>query len=34
MSGDDGPHPALMGAFKSLELINDLKIILVGDENN
>ena len=32
MSGDDGPHPALMGAFKSLDLINDLKIILVGDE--
>ena len=33
MSGDDGPHPALMGAFKSLELIDDLKIILVGDQN-
>ena len=33
MSGDNGPSPALTGAFKSLELIDDLKIILVGDES-
>ena len=32
MSGDNGPQPALSGAYKSLELIDDLKIILVGDE--
>ena len=32
MSGDNGPKPALSGAYKSLELIDDLKIILVGDE--
>ena len=28
MSGDNGPSPALTGAFKSLDLIDDLKIIL------
>ena len=33
MSGDNGPAPAISGAIKSLELINDLKIILVGDES-
>ena len=33
MSGDNGPSPALTGAFKSLDLIDDLKIILVGDES-
>ncbi len=33
MSGDNGPSPALAGAFKSLESIDDLKIILVGDES-
>ena len=31
MSGDNGPSPALTGAFKSLDLFDDLKIILVGD---
>ena len=33
MSGDNGPSPALTGAFKSLDLLDDLKIILVGDES-
>ena len=33
MSGDNGPDPALSGAIKSLELISDLNIILVGDES-
>ena len=33
MSGDNGPAPALSGAIKSLELIDDLSIILVGDES-
>ena len=33
MSGDNGPAPALSGAIKSLELIDDLNIILVGDES-
>ena len=33
MSGDNGPSPALTGAFKSLDLFDDLKIILVGDES-
>ena len=33
MSGDNGPTPALSGAIKSLELIDDLNIILVGDES-
>ncbi len=32
MSGDNGPQPALFGAIKSLESLQDLKIILVGDE--
>ena len=29
MSGDNGPSPALTGAFKSLDLIDDLKICLL-----
>ncbi len=33
MSGDNGPAPALSGAIKSLELIDDLNIILIGDES-
>ena len=33
MSGDNGPTPAIAGAIKSLQDINDLKIVLVGDEN-
>ena len=33
MSGDNGPSPALTGAFKSKDLIDDLKKILVGDES-
>ena len=32
MSGDNGPQPALIGAVKSLESLQDLNIILVGDE--
>ena len=30
MSGDNGPTPAIAGAIKSLQDINDLKIVLVG----
>ena len=33
MSGDNGPTPAISGAIKSLQNINDLRILLVGDEN-
>ena len=33
MSGDNGPAPAIAGAVKSLQNINDLRIMLVGDEN-
>tara|TARA_Y100000389_G_C17464796_1_gene524585 strand:- start:3843 stop:4859 length:1017 start_codon:yes stop_codon:yes gene_type:complete len=32
MSGDNGPSPALSGSIKSLKMINDLKIILIGNE--
>ena len=31
MSGDNGPAPAIAGAIKSLQNINDLRIMLVGD---
>ena len=34
MSGDNGSGPALSGAVKSLERLHDLKIILIGDEND
>ncbi len=33
MSGDNGPLPALLGAFSSLKSLNDLNIILVGDQS-
>lgn len=33
MSGDNGPQTALSGAFKSLQSISDLNIILVGDQD-
>ena len=33
MSGDNGPTPAISGAIKSLQNINDLRILLVGDED-
>ena len=34
MSGDNGSGPALSGAVKSLERLHDLKVILIGDEND
>ena len=33
MSGDNGPTPAVAGALKSLQNLDDLRIVLVGDEN-
>ena len=34
MSGDNGPSPALLGSIKSLRIIDDLKITLIGNESD